>query len=496
MDVGAVGAHAGGTVDSSGGGGVGGVGGVVGGSGNNKDAAPASLQLEHQFSLIQDQSIKRTSGWADVVYHSITAMIGAGVLGLPATFAHLGYAGGALFLAFSLWVSWYTYVLLVQMHEVPDLAGKGGVRRLDRYDQLAAYVLGERRGKLVLLPFQLAVLVGIAVTYTVVGGDSLAAFAAALSFTRFGKWFWYLVFGGLQLVLSLLPSFDDLRWVSALGALMSALYCGIAVGTSASVMPDANVSYNPMAVERSPVERLFGVFNALSAVFFAFGGHNVSLEVQATIAVDQYGDGRSGAPVSSVPGMLKGVLITFVITGLCYFSVAILGFHAFGVAVPDNVLAAFAHDAGRAGSAAHILVTAANLMVVAHVAAAYQVYTQPVYNLVEERLGRARVRGVPPPPGLATMLRLVYVCAITLVALLVPFFGSLMGLVGSVGITPTTFTLPPLFWIMLTKPPRWSRAWLVNWGMVWSTALIGLLGAAGSVYSIVLNWSTFKLFAG
>ena len=39
--------------------------------------------------------------------------------------------------------SWHTYKLLVYMHEVPDLDSKGGIRRLDRYDQLAEYVFGE-----------------------------------------------------------------------------------------------------------------------------------------------------------------------------------------------------------------------------------------------------------------------------------------------------------------------------------------------------------------
>ena len=41
--------------------------------------------------------------------------------------------------------SWHTYMLLVYMHEVPDLGSKeGGIRRLDRYDQLAEYIWGER----------------------------------------------------------------------------------------------------------------------------------------------------------------------------------------------------------------------------------------------------------------------------------------------------------------------------------------------------------------
>jgi amino acid permease len=33
-------------------------------------------------------------------------MVGAGVLGLPATFTHLGWAGGIIILIFSLGVSW------------------------------------------------------------------------------------------------------------------------------------------------------------------------------------------------------------------------------------------------------------------------------------------------------------------------------------------------------------------------------------------------------
>lgn len=103
--------------------------------------------------------------------------------------------------------SWHTYKLLVLMHVVPDLDCKagGGIRRLDRYDQLAEYVLGKRKGKLVLLPFQLAVCIGMGLTYNVVGGQSLAAFAAGVS--PFGKvmgnWAYFLMFGALQAMLSL-----------------------------------------------------------------------------------------------------------------------------------------------------------------------------------------------------------------------------------------------------------------------------------------------------
>lgn len=55
------------------------------------------------------------------------------------------------------------------------------------------------------------------------------------------------------------------------------------------------------------------------------------------------------------------------VTGLCYFGVSIAGFRAFGTSVADNVLAAFSHGPN------FWVVSLANLMVVLHVAAAYQV---------------------------------------------------------------------------------------------------------------------------
>lgn len=68
-----------------------------------------------------------------------------------------------------------------------------------------------------------------------------------------------------------LPSFNDLRLVSLLGALMSLAYCTIAVVMSATVQPSSSVNYNPAAVPRSSTEKVMGIFNALTTVFFAYG---------------------------------------------------------------------------------------------------------------------------------------------------------------------------------------------------------------------------------
>jgi hypothetical protein len=63
----------------------------------------------------------------------------------------------------------------------------------------------------VLLPFQLVVLLGMAITYTVVGGDSLRAFTTAINPNiKLVKWVYYTIFGALELLLSLVSHWTGL----------------------------------------------------------------------------------------------------------------------------------------------------------------------------------------------------------------------------------------------------------------------------------------------
>jgi hypothetical protein len=108
-----------------------------------------------------------------------------------------------------------------------------------------------------------------------------------------------------------MPSLHDARLVSLLGALMSAAYCIIAIAMSATVKhgPGNEVNYNPAQVEHSNLTRIMGIFNAMTTVFFAYGGHNVALEIQATIGITE-------KHPSTVRPMMIGVHWTFVITGM------------------------------------------------------------------------------------------------------------------------------------------------------------------------------------
>lgn len=107
----------------------------------------------------------------------------------------------------------------------------------------------------------------------------------------------------------------------------------------------------------SSVDYMFRVFNALGQVSFAYAGHAVVLEIQATIP-------STPEKPSKVP-MWKGAVWAYFVNALCYFPVAFIGYWAFGQDVDDNVLVGLERPSW--------LIAAANLMVVVHVIGSYQV---------------------------------------------------------------------------------------------------------------------------
>lgn len=107
----------------------------------------------------------------------------------------------------------------------------------------------------------------------------------------------------------------------------------------------------------TPQGTFFDFISALGNVAFAYAGHNVVLEIQATIP--------STPENPSKKSMWKGVILAYGIVGLCYFSVAIAGYWAFGNSVEDNILVSLNKPAW--------LIVAANAFVVIHVIGSYQV---------------------------------------------------------------------------------------------------------------------------
>jgi hypothetical protein len=126
------------------------------------------------------------------------------------------------------------------------------------------------------------------------------------------------------------------------------------------------------------------------------------------------------------------------------------------------------------------------------------VYTHPVFDWIESAAGKLPAVGRAFSYGSwasRLVLRTLYVAIITVVALLIPFFTDLMAFIGAVAITPTTFLLPPLLWLLVKRPRRWGAEWALNWVLVVATGVIGVLGAISGLWLIVSHASRYHLFA-
>ena len=119
------------------------------------------------------------------------------------------------------------------------------------------------------------------------------------------------------------------------------------------VQPEVEYGYKASSTSGT----VFNFFTALGDVAFAYAGHNVVLEIQATIP--------STPEKPSKGQMWKGVVVAYIVVALCYFPVALIGYYVFGNNVEDDILISLEKPTW--------LIVAANLFVVIHVIGSYQV---------------------------------------------------------------------------------------------------------------------------
>jgi len=421
----------------------------------------------------------RHAKWWYSTFHNVTAMVGAGVLGLPNAMAFLTWGPGVVVLVLSWMITLYTLWQMVEMHEMVE--GK----RFDRYHELGQEAFGPKLGLWIVVPQQLIVEVGVDIVYMVTGGLSLRQFyiivckgKCSLSEHRTA---FIAIFSSVHFFLAQLPNFNSIAGVSLAAAVMSLSYSTIAwcipaaYGHSSpplkgSTTPDYNLPRG------STSGHVFGAFNALGTVAFAYAGHNVVLEIQATIP-------STKERPSKIP-MWKGVVLAYIVVAICYFPVAIIGYWAYGNQVADNVIIYV--------NKPKWLVAIANLMVVVHVIGSYQIYAMPVFDMLESVLV-LRLRFKP-----SRMLRLVtrslYVAFTAFVAMTLPFFGALLGFFGGFAFAPTTYFLPCIMWLCIVKPKKWGFSWFINWIIIFLGTLLMIVSSIGGLRQIIVQASTYKFY--
>ncbi|KAL3723010.1 hypothetical protein ACJRO7_035232 [Eucalyptus globulus] len=413
----------------------------------------------------------RNAKWWYSTFHNVTAMVGAGVLGLPYAMAELGWGPGVAVMVLSWIITLYTLWQMVEMHEM--VPGK----RFDRYHELGQYAFGEKLGLYIVVPQQLIVEVGVNIVYMVTGGQSLKKFHDTVcpSCKPLKTTYFIMIFSSVHFVLSHLPNFNSIAGVSLAAAVMSLSYSTIAWAASLNKGVQSDVQYGYAA--KSAPGTVFNFFAALGDVAFAYAGHNVVLEIQATIP--------STPEKPSKGPMWRGVIVAYIIVALCYFPVALIGYWVFGNSVADNILLSLEKPAW--------LIAMANMFVVIHVIGSYQIYAMPVFDMIETAL--VKKLHFKPTRTLRFVTRNIYVAFTMFVGITFPFFSGLLSFFGGFAFAPTTYFLPCIMWLAIYKPRRFSLSWWTNWICIVIGVLLMIVAPIGGLRLIIIKAKTYKFYS-
>ncbi|PWZ40063.1 Amino acid permease 2 [Zea mays] len=407
--------------------------------------------------------------------HIITAVIGAGVLSLAWAMAQLGWAAGTAMMLLFAGISYYTSTLLAECYRCGE---PGTGKRNYTYTEAVRAILGGAKFKLCGV-IQYANLVGIAVGYTIAASISMLAIKRADCFhdrghrnpCRSSSNPYMILFGAVEIVFSQIPDFDQIWWLSIVAAAMSFTYAtiGLALGIAQTV---ANSGFK----------------GSLTGVNV---GDGVTPMQKDTI---------KAPPPSEVTVMKKATMVSVATTTVFYMLCGCMGYAAFGDDAPDNLLTGFGFYEP------FWLLDVANAAIVVHLVGAYQVFCQPLFAFVEKRAAarwpdsRFMTRELRLGPFVLGVFRLTwrtaFVCLTTVVAMMLPFFGDVVGLLGAVSFWPLSVYFPVEMYKAQRRVRRWSTRWLCLQTLSAVCLLVSIAGAVGSTAGVINAVNLHRPFSG
>ncbi|MFS8023896.1 putative amino acid transporter, transmembrane domain-containing protein [Helianthus anomalus] len=405
-------------------------------------------------------------------FHTLCSGIGIQALILPFAFTFLGWIWGIISLILAFIWQLYTLYLLVNLHESIET----GVR-YSRYMQLANAAFGERLGNTLAKVQIMYLSQGTCIALIIIGGSTSKLFmqivcrdssckAETLTTTE-----WYLVFTCGAILLSQLPNLNSIAGVSMVGAFTAVGYCTLIWVVSVAKGKVSNVSYDTIKAT-SEISSVFNIFNALGIVGFAFRGHNLILEIQATMP-------SSEKHPSRIP-MWKGVKASYIVIAMCLFPLAISGFWAYGNLIPTNgmlVALLMFHATDLAKSMQGLV----SLLVIINSITSFQIYGMPIFDEMESMFV---IRFKKPCPWwLRVIMRALFGFISFFFAVAFPFMGAVAGLVGGIAL-PVTLAYPCFMWLRVKKPKPYSLSWCLNWGLGVLGMVLSLMVVIGGLYTV------------
>ncbi|XP_010458325.1 PREDICTED: amino acid permease 8 [Camelina sativa] len=465
---------------------------------------PSAVELDDTAvkGVDDDGREKRTGTFFTASAHIITAVIGSGVLSLAWALAQLGWVAGTIILVTFAVITYYTSTFLADCYRSPDPIT--GTRNYSYMDVVRAY-LGGKKVQLCGLA-QYVNLVGVTIGYTITASISLVAIGKSNCFHDKGheakcsvsNYPYMAAFGVVQIILSQIPNFHELSFLSFIAAVMSFSYSSIGIGLAIAKVASGKVGKTELTgtvigVDVTSSEKVWRMFQAIGDIAFSYAFTTILIEIQDTL--------RSSPPENKV--MKRASLAGVSTTTFFYILCGCFGYAAFGNKAPGDFLTEFGfYDP-------YWLIDFANACIALHLIGAYQVYGQPFFQFVESNckknwpqsnfinkeyssniplFGKCRVN----------LFRLVwrtcYVVMTTVVAMIFPFFNAILGLLGALSFWPLTVYFPVSMHIAQTKVKKYSPRWLALNLLVVVCLIVSCLAAVGSIIGLISSVKAYKPF--
>ncbi|XP_073145873.1 amino acid permease 3-like [Henckelia pumila] len=437
--------------------------------------------------------------------HIITAVIGSGVLSLAWATAQLGWVAGPVMLLFFSLVTCFNSLLLATAYRAGDRhAGK----RNHSYMEAVRAHLGGFQVK-ACGTVQYLNMFGAAVGYTIASALSMMAIKRQYCYNTKGKDNpcivssnpFMIAFGVLELILSQIPNFHQIWWLSIVAAAMSFTYSTIGLILGISKLAEngkikgslTGVTVGAALGEVTQATKIWRSFQALGAIAFAYSFSLVLIEIQDTIK----------SPPSEYKTMRKATTLSIIVTTVFYMSCACFGYAAFGDQAPGNLLTGFGHFHPS------WLIDIANAAIIIHLVGAYQVFVQPLFAFVERTAtawfpeSQFINKEIPIPipgyePYMLNLFRLVwrsiFVVIVTVISMALPFFTDIVGILGALGFWPLTVYFPVEMYIVQNRIPKWSLRWIGFQILSVACLLVSLAAAAGSIAGVAAHLKVYKPF--
>ena len=312
--------------------------------------------------------------------HSLTAILGIGILALPSAISYLGWVAGPILLVVFFGATVLSNYLLCSVYQVHG-------RTHSTYHTAVRDIIGSRRYAMAISTVQLANFLLVMIAFSITGGNAIQQIAkmacisqgktedeiyndqSCLGSGEGGVWQGILIFSAVEWILSILiKSLSGSTLISIGGMICGVIYSVVAMAISFSTIPAGGAAGSIGGVMKSPADKAFGILNALGQLSTGYGLALVLLEIMDTLR----------QPPQPVKSMIKTTWFSLVSCLVLYMLVGCGGYASQGDSVAGNILDSFD------GPVWALII--ANSALLLNMIPSYQIFAQALFDTIESHI--------------------------------------------------------------------------------------------------------------